>query len=56
MSAHPRLSLNQATIKYASLDEALEVTAAGGYESIGCLVSSRFAWMRNGEPCWYGGP
>lgn len=35
MSAHPRLSLNQATIKYASLDEALQVTAAGGYESIG---------------------
>ena len=35
MSAHPRLSLNQATIRHASLDEALEVTAAGGYESIG---------------------
>ncbi|MGI9822759.1 sugar phosphate isomerase/epimerase family protein [Agromyces sp. Marseille-Q5079] len=35
MSAHPRLSMNQATIKYASLDEALRVTADGGYESIG---------------------
>jgi sugar phosphate isomerase/epimerase len=35
MSAHPRLSLNQATIKYASLDEALQVTAAGGYRAIG---------------------
>jgi sugar phosphate isomerase/epimerase len=35
MSAHPRLSLNQATIKYASLDEALQVTAAGGYGAIG---------------------
>ena len=32
---HPRLSLNQATIKYAALDEALAVTAAAGYESIG---------------------
>jgi sugar phosphate isomerase/epimerase len=35
MSAHPRLSLNQATIKYASLDEALQVTADAGYEAIG---------------------
>ena len=35
MSAHPRLSLNQATIKHASLDEALRVTRDGGYESIG---------------------
>lgn len=35
MSAHPRLSLNQATIKYASLDEALRVTTDAGYRSIG---------------------
>lgn len=35
MSAHPRLSLNQATIKHASLQEALDVTAAGGYGAIG---------------------
>ncbi|GAA1961271.1 sugar phosphate isomerase/epimerase family protein [Agromyces allii] len=35
MSAHPRLSMNQATIKYAPLDDALRVTAEGGYESIG---------------------
>ena len=35
MTAHPRLSMNQATIKYASLDEALQVTADGGYEAIG---------------------
>lgn len=35
MSVHPRLSLNQATIKYASLDEALQVTADAGYEAIG---------------------
>lgn len=35
MSAHPRLSLNQATIKHASLQEALDVTAAGGYQAIG---------------------
>lgn len=34
-SAHPKLSLNQATIKYASLAEALDVTAAAGYSSIG---------------------
>ncbi|PJJ70666.1 sugar phosphate isomerase/epimerase [Diaminobutyricimonas aerilata] len=32
---HPRLSLNQATIKYADLDEALAVPVAAGYESIG---------------------
>ncbi|QHC57695.1 sugar phosphate isomerase/epimerase family protein [Rathayibacter sp. VKM Ac-2760] len=31
----PRLSLNQATIKHASLDEALDVTAAAGLGSIG---------------------
>jgi len=35
MSAHPRLSMNQATIKYATLDEALRVTREGGYASIG---------------------
>lgn len=35
MSAHPRLSLNQATIKHASLQEALDVTAAVGYRAIG---------------------
>lgn len=33
--AHPRLSLNQATIKYASLDEALDTTARAGIRSIG---------------------
>ena len=32
---HPRLSLNQATIKYAPLADALRVTADAGYESIG---------------------
>ncbi|WP_416393554.1 MULTISPECIES: sugar phosphate isomerase/epimerase family protein [unclassified Curtobacterium] len=32
---HPRLSLNQATIKYASLRDALEVTRSAGIESIG---------------------
>ncbi|GAB3595852.1 sugar phosphate isomerase/epimerase family protein [Microbacterium tumbae] len=32
---HPRLSLNQATIKYASLAEALQATADGGVEAIG---------------------
>lgn len=32
---HGRLSLNQATITYASLAEALQVTADAGYESIG---------------------
>lgn len=35
MSAHPRLSLNQATIKYASLTEALRVTADAGIGGIG---------------------
>ncbi|WP_448809065.1 sugar phosphate isomerase/epimerase family protein [Agromyces bauzanensis] len=35
MTAHPRLSMNQATIKYAPLDEALRLVRAGGYESIG---------------------
>jgi sugar phosphate isomerase/epimerase len=35
MSVHPRLSLNQATIKHASLDEALRATTAGGYGAIG---------------------
>ena len=35
MSAAPRLSINQATIRYASLDEALAATAAGGVEAIG---------------------
>lgn len=35
MTAHSRLSLNQATIKYASYDEALRVTAGAGCESIG---------------------
>jgi sugar phosphate isomerase/epimerase len=34
-TAHPRLSLNQATIKRASLAEALEVSVAAGYSSIG---------------------
>ncbi len=33
--AHPRLSLNQATIKYADLDEALAVTVGAGIQSIG---------------------
>ena len=35
MTPHPRLSLNQATIKYASLAMALEVTANAGITSIG---------------------
>lgn len=35
MSAHPRLSLNQATIKYANLDHALRAVADGGYGAIG---------------------
>jgi sugar phosphate isomerase/epimerase len=35
VTAHPRLSMNQATIKYASLDEAIAATLAAGYESIG---------------------
>jgi len=33
--AHPRLSLNQATIKYADLGEAIDATVNAGYESIG---------------------
>lgn len=32
---HPRLSINQATIKYADLDTALRVTAEAGVQSIG---------------------
>jgi sugar phosphate isomerase/epimerase len=32
---HPRLSLNQATIKYASLAEALDVARGAGYRSFG---------------------
>lgn len=35
MSAHPRLSLNQVTIKYAPLADALSVTSAAGIRSIG---------------------
>ncbi len=35
MSAHPRLSMNQATLKHAPLDEALRLVVAGGYEAIG---------------------
>ncbi|MCJ1702723.1 MULTISPECIES: sugar phosphate isomerase/epimerase [unclassified Rathayibacter] len=35
MSADPRLSLNQATIKHASLAEALDTTAAAGMSAIG---------------------
>jgi sugar phosphate isomerase/epimerase len=35
MTAHPRLSLNQATIKYADLATALRVTAEAGIPSIG---------------------
>jgi sugar phosphate isomerase/epimerase len=35
VNAHPRLSLNQATIKYADLSEAIAVTRDAGYESIG---------------------
>jgi sugar phosphate isomerase/epimerase len=34
-AAHPRLSLNQATIKYAQLAEAVDATLLAGYESIG---------------------
>ena len=33
--AHPRLSLNQATIKYADLGEALDTAVNAGYASIG---------------------
>jgi sugar phosphate isomerase/epimerase len=35
VSAHPRLSLNQATVKHASLGEALEAATGAGYPSIG---------------------
>ena len=35
MSTHPRLSLNQATVKYSPLAEAVEVTASAGIASIG---------------------
>ncbi|MCJ1686814.1 sugar phosphate isomerase/epimerase [Rathayibacter sp. VKM Ac-2927] len=35
MSADPRLSLNQATIKHASLAEALDTTVAAGMSAIG---------------------
>ena len=35
MSAHPRYSLNQATVKYASLAEAIEATKGAGIQSIG---------------------
>jgi sugar phosphate isomerase/epimerase len=35
VSAHPRLSLNQATIKYAGLGEALRATASAGIGAIG---------------------
>lgn len=35
MSPHPRLSMNQATLKYASLEEALRTCADQGYQSIG---------------------
>ena len=34
-AAHPRLSLNQATIKYADLGEALDTAVNAGYASIG---------------------
>jgi sugar phosphate isomerase/epimerase len=33
--AHPRLSINQATIKYASLEDALRITVEAGVQSIG---------------------
>lgn len=35
MSADPRLSINQATIKYANLADALRITADAGVQSIG---------------------
>ncbi|ERK70129.1 hypothetical protein N136_03537, partial [Leifsonia aquatica ATCC 14665] len=35
MTAPARLSLNQATIKYANLADALRLTAAAGIEAIG---------------------
>ncbi|WP_258046210.1 sugar phosphate isomerase/epimerase family protein [Leifsonia shinshuensis] len=34
-TAHPRLSINQATIKYANLADALQLTATAGVQSIG---------------------
>lgn len=35
MSAHPRLSINQATIKYAPFDDALALSRAAGVQSLG---------------------
>ena len=35
MTAHPRMSLNQATIKHADLHEAVKITVAEGIPSIG---------------------
>ena len=35
MTAHPRLSMNQATLRHAPFDEALRLVSAGGYGSIG---------------------
>lgn len=35
MTAHPRLSLNQATVKHASLEEAIEAVQSAGYQAIG---------------------
>jgi len=35
MNAHPLLSLNQATIKFASLEQALDEAVRAGYRSIG---------------------
>ncbi len=35
MTAHPRLSMNVGTIKYASFDESLRVLVDAGYESVG---------------------
>jgi sugar phosphate isomerase/epimerase len=35
MTAHPRMSLNQATIKHADLHEAVKITMAEGISSIG---------------------
>jgi sugar phosphate isomerase/epimerase len=35
VSAHPRLSLNQATVKYASLADALRATREAGIEAVG---------------------
>ncbi|GLI26269.1 sugar phosphate isomerase [Agromyces rhizosphaerae] len=35
MSAHPRLSMNQGTIKHASLPEAIDAVLGAGYASIG---------------------